>query len=84
LEHVTVSVIPDETSSAVRIVCETVATAKTGVEMEAFIGTAVAAVTVYDMMKAVDPFATITDLQLMHKTGGKHDRQRSVECAQRS
>ena len=81
LEHVAVSVVPDEAAGIVRLVCETATTAKTGVEMEAFVGAAVAALTVYDMIKAVDPFATITDLQLMHKTGGKRDVRRSETCA---
>ena len=80
LEHVAVSVVPDEAAGAVRIVCETATTAKTGVEMEAFVGAAVAAVAVYDMIKAVDPGATITDLQLLQKTGGTNEFHRSRAC----
>jgi cyclic pyranopterin phosphate synthase len=44
---------------------------RTGVEMEALTAVAVAALTVYDMVKAVDKSVTITDLALVSKTGGK-------------
>ena len=46
-------------------------TGSTGVEMEALTGAAVAALTVYDMCKAVDHEIEITDLKLLHKSGGK-------------
>src|SRR5436190_8703763 len=45
--------------------------AQTGVEMEALTAVAVAALTIYDMVKAVDTRMTIGDIQLMLKTGGK-------------
>ncbi len=45
---------------------------KTGVEMEAFIATAVAALTIYDMCKALDREGTISTIRLIKKTGGKH------------
>jgi len=44
--------------------------ARTGAEMEALHAVAVAALTVYDMVKAVDKAMTITDLHLVRKTGG--------------
>lgn len=44
---------------------------KTGVEMEALTAASVAALTVYDMCKAVDRAMTITDIRLIHKSGGK-------------
>ena len=44
---------------------------KTGVEMEALTAVAVAALTVYDMCKAVDRGMQITDIRLLHKSGGK-------------
>lgn len=47
------------------------ATAKTGVEMEAIIGVSAALATLYDMLKAADKSMTITDIRLLHKTGGK-------------
>jgi cyclic pyranopterin phosphate synthase len=46
-------------------------TGSTGVEMEALTGAAVAALTVYDMCKAVDHEIQITDLKLLYKSGGK-------------
>jgi cyclic pyranopterin monophosphate synthase len=51
---------------------------KTGVEMEALTAAAVAGLTVYDMVKAVDKGVLLTDLCLLEKTGGKSGRwQRS-------
>ncbi|OJX81228.1 cyclic pyranopterin monophosphate synthase MoaC [Magnetospirillum sp. 64-120] len=44
---------------------------QTGVEMEALTAVAVAALTVYDMVKAVDKAMRITDIRLLHKSGGK-------------
>jgi len=44
---------------------------KTGVEMEALTAASVAALTVYDMVKAVDRGTQITDMRLLHKAGGK-------------
>jgi len=44
---------------------------KTGVEMEALTAASVAALTIYDMCKAVDRGMTITDVRLLHKSGGK-------------
>ena len=48
-------------------------TAKTGVEMEALTGASVAALTVYDMCKAIDRGMVIEELRLLEKTGGKTD-----------
>jgi len=51
---------------------------KTGVEMEALTAVAVAALTVYDMCKALDKAMTITEIRLERKTGGKSgDYERS-------
>ncbi|HIE91583.1 MAG TPA: cyclic pyranopterin monophosphate synthase MoaC, partial [Acidobacteria bacterium] len=46
-------------------------TAQTGVEMEALTAVAVAALTVYDMVKAVDKTMVIGEIRLMQKTGGR-------------
>jgi cyclic pyranopterin phosphate synthase len=48
-------------------------TSKTGVEMEALTAASVAALTVYDMCKALSHHIVITDIKLMKKTGGKKD-----------
>ena len=55
----------------VRLEAEAATTAQTGVEMEALTAAAVAALTVYDMCKAIDKGMTINDLRLEEKTGGK-------------
>src|ERR687889_1240522 len=55
----------------VHIEAEASTTAQTGVEMEALTAAAVAALTVYDMCKAVEKGMTITDVRLEEKTGGK-------------
>ncbi len=54
-----------------RIEAEAVVTAKTGVEMEALTAVSVAALTVYDMTKAVDRGMTIEGIRLLEKSGGK-------------
>jgi cyclic pyranopterin phosphate synthase len=54
-------------------------TGKTGVEMEALTAVSVAALTVYDMVKAVDKGAVITDVRLVSKTGGKSGEFRREE-----
>ena len=53
--------------------------AQTGVEMEALTAAAVAALTVYDMCKAVEKGITVTDLRLEEKTGGKSGEWRRQE-----
>ncbi len=55
----------------VRITASATTTAQTGVEMEALTAAAVAALTVYDMTKALDKSISIEDLHLLEKTGGK-------------
>lgn len=55
----------------VRIITTAVTTASTGVEMEALTAAAVAALTVYDMTKALDKSIAIEDVYLLEKTGGK-------------
>jgi len=61
----------EEEPAAVEISVTVKTRDRTGVEMEALTGAAVAALTIYDMCKAVDRAMTITDLQLMRKSGGR-------------
>jgi cyclic pyranopterin phosphate synthase len=61
----------DEASSAVEITATVKSTGKTGVEMEALTATAVAALTIYDMCKAVDRGMRIDSIRLVKKSGGK-------------
>ena len=56
--------------------CTTSIEAKTGVEMEALVGASVAALTVYDMCKALSHDIVIKETKLMKKTGGKKDFER--------
>lgn len=71
LSQVTVDLTPNEADSAIDIVATCRLTGKTGVEMEALTAASVAALTVYDMAKAVDRGMQITDVRLLHKSGGK-------------
>ena len=69
VEHCAFEITPDETG--VRITCEVTTTGRTGVEMEAMTGASVAALTVYDMCKAMNKGIVIQELKLISKTGGK-------------
>jgi cyclic pyranopterin phosphate synthase len=57
--------------------CTASITAKTGVEMEALVGASIAALTIYDMCKALSHDIVIKETKLIQKTGGKHDFKRS-------
>ena len=69
LSHADVEVRVEK--GGVRIVASATTTAQTGVEMEALTAAAVAALTVYDMTKALDKSISIEDIHLIEKTGGK-------------
>ena len=71
LASVTVDLECDPARNAVDITATCRLTGRTGVEMEALTAVSVAALTVYDMCKAVDRAMTIGDIRLVHKTGGK-------------
>ncbi len=79
LDSVAVTLSLDEEASAVRIEATCRVTARTGVEMEALTAVAVAALTVYDMCKAVDRSMRITDIRLLHKAGGRSGEFRAEE-----
>jgi cyclic pyranopterin phosphate synthase len=69
LSHADVNVRVEK--EGVRITASASTTAQTGVEMEALTAAAVAALTVYDMTKALDKSISIEELHLLEKTGGK-------------
>lgn len=71
LSAVTIDFDPDVASHSVLIRATVRISGKTGVEMEALTAVSVAALTMYDMCKAVDRAMTISDIRLMKKTGGK-------------
>jgi len=62
----------DFTADSILITATAKTTGQTGVEMEALTAVTVAALTLHDMIKAVDAAATMTDIQLRDKSGGKH------------
>ena len=61
----------DHAHRAIHITCRATTQGKTGIEMEALHGVSVAALTIYDMCKAIDRGMKITDIRLTEKTGGK-------------
>lgn len=61
----------DEAASCIEITATARCTGRTGVEMEALTAVSVAALTLYDMMKAVERTVTIERIRLLHKRGGK-------------
>ncbi len=71
LSSVEVRLSPDPDRAAVEISATCKTSGQTGVEMEAMTAVAVAALTVYDMVKAVDRGVRLTDIRLTHKSGGK-------------
>lgn len=71
LTKVTVDLTLNDAEAAVEITATCKLTGRTGVEMEALTAVSVAALTVYDMCKAVDRTMRITDIHLVHKSGGR-------------
>ena len=71
LDSATVDLVCDPERGAVEITARCRTRGRTGVEMEALTAVSVAALTVYDMVKAVDRGARIGDIRLVQKSGGK-------------
>ncbi len=71
ITSVKIDLEPDEATNTVAITATVRTTAQTGVEMEALTAASVAALTVYDMCKAVDRGMRIDGLRVTHKAGGK-------------
>lgn len=71
LENIDVEFSPDEKTSTIEIITTVKSSGKTGVEMEALTATAVAALTIYDMCKAIDRGMKIDNIRLIKKSGGK-------------
>jgi cyclic pyranopterin phosphate synthase len=76
LDNCKVSISLNEQQEVV-IDCTASITAKTGVEMEALVGASIAALTVYDMCKAMSHDIVIKETKLISKTGGKRDFKRA-------
>ena len=71
-----VNVTADIRHFGIYVEAEAITDAKTGVEMEALTAVSVAALTIYDMCKAVQKDIMITEVRLENKTGGKEDFER--------
>ena len=76
LENCQIDIFLNEKREVV-VDCTTSLTAKTGVEMEALTGASIAALTIYDMCKAMSHDIVIKEIKLMEKTGGKRDFKRT-------
>lgn len=76
LDHVGVEVEVDAKEGVARIETEASTQAATGVEMEAMTAAAVAALTLYDMVKGIERGVVVERVQLLEKTGGKRDWRR--------
>ena len=83
LDHVDVTVEPDRDAGTLRITAEVRATARTGVEMEALTAASVAALTLYDMAKALQRDLVIERIELLAKEGGRSGAWRRDEPAPR-
>ena len=72
VEKIVIKILP-KGKNEVLIECEVSVQARTGVEMEALTGASIAALTVYDMCKALSHGIIIRDVRLVEKRGGKND-----------
>ena len=73
LSKVGIDIVMDETLPGFRLSAEVKTSGQTGVEMEALTAVSVAALTLYDMLKAVDKTMRIDGIEVVAKTGGKAD-----------
>ena len=71
LSYVNVDLEPNIEESSINITAEASLFGKTGVEMEALTAVSVAGLTIYDMCKSIDRDMILTNVRLMHKSGGK-------------
>lgn len=73
LTDLLVRAVPDRVAGLIRIRVETAAIGPRGVEMEALTAAAVAALTVYDMVRDVDPSAAVRGIKVLSRSGGEAD-----------
>ena len=71
LAAVTVDCMARPADNAVEVVATVKVTGRTGVEMEAMTAASIAALTIYDMCKAIDRAMVVSNIRLVHKSGGK-------------
>jgi cyclic pyranopterin phosphate synthase len=72
LSGIDVSIQPDRSLPGLILQARCRTTGQTGVEMEAMTAVSIGLVTLYDMLKSVEPGMTIDRIQLLHKDGGRH------------
>ena len=77
LDNCRITINVNEQKKELVIDCTAAITAKTGIEMEALVGASIAALTVYDMCKALSHDIVIKETRLLEKTGGKNDFKRT-------
>ena len=71
IDFIKVDISVDSKMSSINVICESQTMQKTGVEMEALVACSVACLTIYDMIKSRDKKASITNIKLDFKSGGK-------------
>jgi len=71
LSYVKIDLKPNINDSSIEIIAEASLIGKTGVEIEALTAVSIASLTIYDMCKSADRSMTISDIKLIHKSGGK-------------
>jgi len=81
IDFIKVDISVDSKMSSINVICESQTTQKTGVEMEALVACSVACLTIYDMIKSRDKKASITDIKLDFKSGGKSGIYKRNELA---
>ena len=79
ISKIAIDLTLDETNNAVKITATVRTRGKTGVEMEALTAVSTAALTIYDMAKAVDREMRISDIRLLEKSGGTRGDYRAEE-----
>ena len=72
ISGIEVTIEPDDTLPGLTLQCRCRTTGQTGIEMEAMTAVSIGLLTLYDMLKAVDPGMTIETIQLQHKDGGRN------------
>lgn len=82
LTKVSVNFEPDAESHVLRTVCTADSIGRTGVEMEALTAVSIALLTIYDMLKAIDKSMEISEISLIHKSGGKSGQENEINGGQ--
>jgi cyclic pyranopterin monophosphate synthase len=76
LTHVDVQFAIDEAAGTVTLEASARTSSRTGVELEAMLACSIGAMTVYDMVKGIEPGVVVERIELLEKTGGKADYHR--------